>query len=310
MNAGAHEGESTREADAARDLDVLVPTCGRPDALAVTLGGLAAQTVRGFRVVVSDQTPAPDEPSVDRPACRAVMRVLRLRGSEVELHRGRPWRGMAEQRDFLLSRARATRVLFLDDDILCEPRTLSRMLAALGTLRCGFVGAAPQGLSFLDDVRPAEWAAFEPVAGPPGPERVRKGMPSWQRWRLHNAANLTHLTHLTQVAGTAARRREWTAYRVAWIAGCVLYDRVRLQEAGGFGFWTRLPPGHRGEDVVAALRVLERSGGVGILPPGTVHLELPTTLTDRRVDAYAEIIEADDAGLKARHSRRSGGEGL
>jgi GT2 family glycosyltransferase len=283
-----------------------VPTCGRPAGLAVTLGGLAAQTVRGFRVVVSDQTPAPDEPSVDHPACLGVLRVLRLRGSEVELHRRRPWRGMAEQRDFLLSRARAGRVLFLDDDVLCEPDTIARMLAALDTLGCGFVGAAPQGLSFLDDVRPSEWAAFEPVTDPPGTERVRKGMPSWQRWRLHNAANLIHLSQALSQAIRASGRTGWTAYRVAWIPGCVLYDRARLAEAGGFAFWPRLPAVHRGEDVAAQLRVLERSGGVGIMPPGTVHLELPTTLTDRRVDAYAEIIEADD---RARDTRQLGGEG-
>ncbi|MEU8196762.1 hypothetical protein AB0C10_23550 [Microbispora amethystogenes] len=41
------------------DLDVLLATRDRPGALAVTLAGLAAQTVPGFRVVVSDQSREP-----------------------------------------------------------------------------------------------------------------------------------------------------------------------------------------------------------------------------------------------------------
>ncbi|WP_218007182.1 hypothetical protein [Microtetraspora fusca] len=41
------------------DLDVLIPTKDRPASLAVTLSGLAAQTVTGFRVVISDQSGVP-----------------------------------------------------------------------------------------------------------------------------------------------------------------------------------------------------------------------------------------------------------
>src|SRR5690606_20923982 len=37
-------------------VDVLIPTYGRPAALAVTMTSLCAQTLRPFRVVVSDQT--------------------------------------------------------------------------------------------------------------------------------------------------------------------------------------------------------------------------------------------------------------
>jgi hypothetical protein len=39
---------------------------------------------------------------------------------------------------------------------------------------------------------------------------------------------------------------------------------------------------------------MERAGGVGILPSGAVHLELPTTVVDRGADAYADIVEADE----------------
>ena len=38
------------------EIDILIPTYRRPAALAVTLTSLCAQTYRGFRVVVSDQT--------------------------------------------------------------------------------------------------------------------------------------------------------------------------------------------------------------------------------------------------------------
>jgi hypothetical protein len=65
----------------------------------------------------------------------------------------------------------------------------------------------------------------------------------------------------------------------------VLYDVAKLREAGGFGFWDRLPDNHAGEDVLAQLQVLERFGGAGLFPSGAYHLELPTTIPDRRHDA-------------------------
>ncbi|QOY94384.1 hypothetical protein IM543_00150 [Massilia sp. UMI-21] len=49
--------------------------------------------------------------------------------------------------------------------------------------------------------------------------------------------------------------------------------------------WRHLPPGHCGEDVLAQLRVMERFGGCGMLPSGAYHMELPTTLKAREVDA-------------------------
>lgn len=82
---------------------------------------------------------------------------------------------------------------------------------------------------------------------------------------------------------------EWCAYKVAWIGGCVLYDRQVLEDAGGFTFWTELPSEHAGEDVVAQLRVMERRGGAGLLPSGAVHLELPTTVTNREVECYDAV---------------------
>jgi hypothetical protein len=46
-----------------------------------------------------------------------------------------------------------------------------------------------------------------------------------------------------------------------------------------------LPPDHCGEDVLVQLRVMERFGGCGLIPSGAYHMELPTTLPDREVDA-------------------------
>lgn len=40
------------------------------------------------------------------------------------------------------------------------------------------------------------------------------------------------------------RPGEWRAYKVAWIGGCVLFDRAKLVEAGGFDFWTELHADH------------------------------------------------------------------
>ena len=158
------------------EVDVLVPTYRRPAALAVTLAGLVAQTFRDFRLVVSDQTE--DAPSVSAPEVRAVVRVLGAHGHEIELHRHLPRRGMAEHRDFLLGRARGRYALFLDDDLVLEPWVIESVVATIREERCGFVGSAPIGLSFRDDVRPEE-QAIDFWDGPVEPEEVRRGNREW-----------------------------------------------------------------------------------------------------------------------------------
>lgn len=175
----------------AAEVDVLIPTAGRSAELAVTLAGLAAQDDPPFRVVLSDQSNAGAETA---PAVRSMFRVLRAQGRPVEVHRHMPRRGMAEQRQFLLDRASAGRILFLDDDVWLEPGSLRRLDEALSELDCGFVGYAVQGLSYLGDPRPEETSVFEPwEGGEVRPERVRPGEPAFGRWRLHNAANPAHL---------------------------------------------------------------------------------------------------------------------
>ena len=258
-------------------IDVLVPTCGRPAALAVTLTSLFAQTLERFRVVVSDQTEDHDVASVGEVS--AVKRVLEARDCPVEVHKHLPRRGMAEQRAFLLGLARAPYALFLDDDVIVEPDLLARLLKAIRAQRCGFVGSALVGLSYLDDEREQE-QAMEMWEGPVQPERVEPGTPQWERHRLHNAANLWHVQRRLGV-----NREHERLYKVAWVGGCVLYDVEKLRACGGFSFWPQLPPDHAGEDVLAQMRVMEKFGGCGLIPSGAYHQELVTTLESREVDS-------------------------
>jgi glycosyltransferase involved in cell wall biosynthesis len=258
-------------------IDVLIPTYNRPAALAVTLAGLYAQTCRDFRVVIADQTETYDVALVGE--VQAMLAALRVRGHVVEVHKNLPRRGLAHQRQFLLNQATGTAVLFLDDDVILEPVALANMWTALQEERCGFVGCALIGLSYVGDVRPHE----EDISfwdGPVQPEVVEPGTPAWERYRLHNAANLYHVHQRLGLTLDKPRK-----YKVAWVGGCVMYDRAKLCAAGGFDFWRDLPPEHCGEDVFAQQRVMARFGGCGLIPTAVYHQELPTTVTDRRVDA-------------------------
>jgi GT2 family glycosyltransferase len=265
-------------------LDVAIPTCDRPAELAVTLAGLAAQDGPAFSVTISDQS---EVPAVASPSVRAMLRVLEAQGRPVRRHRHLPRRGTAEHRAHLVEATSAPELLLLDDDVWLEPGALAVLHEALGALGCGFVGMAVQGLSYLDDRRPEEQRDLEWWEGPVVPERIRRGAPGFARWRLHNAANLAHIAadHGIPAGG-------WRPYRVAWIGGCVLYRRTALLEAGGFDFWREVPPDAVGEDVAAEWRVMERSGGAGILPSRAVHLEAPTTLPQRGPDAW-DLVLAD-----------------
>lgn len=266
-------------------LDVLIPTFRRPAALAVTLAALAAQTLPRFRVVVSDQTE--DDDATTYGEVLAPVRLLRVRGRPVELHRHVPRRGLAEHRHYLLEQARAPYALFLDDDVLCEPDVLSRLLAVMEKEGCGFVGMPLVGLSYLEDVRPDQ-QRLEVWAGPVTPELVRPGTPAWERHHVHSAANAWHVQ---QRLGVSAD--EPVTYKVAWVGGCVLYDVAKLRAVGGFDFWRELPTEHCGEDVLAQQRVMARFGGCGVLPTGAFHQELETTVPDRSCDA-PRVLRADD----------------
>jgi len=277
------------------EVDVLIPTRNRPVELATTLAGLAAQE-HPFDVVISDQSDG--APSFDTAPAQTMLRVLRAAGHCVRTVVHTPRHGVAEHRAALLSHSTARYALFLDDDIWLEPGTVARLHEAIAELGCGLVGAAMQGVSYLDDRRPAQLAPFERWEGRPEPERIAPDTPAWDRWMLHNAANPLHL------AEDHVRPWErWVPYKIAWVAGCVLYDRAKLDAVGGFDFWRDLPPEHCGEDVVAERRVMARFGGAGILPSGAYHLESATTVPDREhnasnllVDPALDDVGTDDSG--------------
>jgi GT2 family glycosyltransferase len=261
-----------------RTVDVLLPTFNRLPSLVMTLAGLAAQTLADIRVVVADQSA---EPAGDHPVVGALRRVIEARGGAVEWHPRPPRWGIAEQRAFLLDRATASAVLYVDDDVLMEPWVLERLVATLRAERCGFVGAFPAGLSYRDDVRPDQ-QRFEPWVGAVRPEAVVPGSEAWERWQLHRAANAYHVAR--RLAPGESRR-----YKVAWVASCVLYDRDRLLAVGGFSFWSRLPRHHSGEEVVVQNLLMRRWGGCAILPSGTYHAEVPSTVLNDRgtIDGHA-----------------------
>ncbi|MGC5332115.1 glycosyltransferase family 2 protein [Micromonospora sp. DT62] len=276
-----------------RLLDVLIPTRNRPAELAVTLSGLAAQEgVPGFGVVVSDQSDG--DAAYRHPAAATMVRALRHRGHPVLLTRRLPRRGLAEHRAYLLAASAARYVLCLDDDVWLEPGTLRRLVTAIGELGCGFVGNAVHGLSYADDVRPETHRHYEEWTGRPAPERIRPGTPQWDRASIHSAANLLHVTGQLDLPSGG-----WRAYKVSWIGGCVLYDRAKLVDSGGFDFWRRVHEKHQGEDVAAQLAVLARFGGAGVLPSGAYHLESPTTVTDREVEAWEVVLAEEETAQPA-----------
>jgi glycosyltransferase involved in cell wall biosynthesis len=259
-------------------VDVLIPTCARKTGLAVTLTSLYGQTFRDFSVIVSDQSPD-DAGVIDSAEIQTIVRALRRRGHRVELHRHLPRRGLAEQRHFLLQRSSARYAHYIDDDVLLDPETMGRMVAVIEREGCGFVGCPATGLAYLEDVRPHQ-QQIELWRGPVEPERFGPEEIPWDRHKVNNAANPLHLEARLWDGGEPVR------YKVAWVGGAnVLFDREKLLAVGGFGFWDRLPPEHAGEEVVVQFLLLNRFGGCGILPAGTYHLGLPTTVEDRQRDA-------------------------
>lgn len=273
------------------DLDILVPTCGRPTALAAVLSSLCSQTYSFFRLLVSDQTEGEDVSA--RPEIKTLLRILRARGNSARIIKHLPKRGIAEQRHFLLKQAQSRYCLFLDDDLFLEADMVERLMKAMREEGCAFVGAAPIGLSYRREVRARE-QKIEFWEGPVRPETILPGGRQWQRHVLHNAANIYHLQSRLGLAPDKQKK-----YKIAWIGGCILYDRPKLVREGGYGFWSRLPKDHCGEDVLVQLSLMSRYGGCGVIPSGVYHLELPTTLDDRRVNAADALFEPSGDGQDA-----------
>lgn len=259
-------------------VDVLIPTYRRKTGLAVVLTSLIGQTFTDFDVIVSDQTEDSDM-YLNSIEISTLVQALRWHGHGVALHRHLPRKGLAEQRHFLLTQSNAPYVHFLDDDVLLDSPVMERMLGVLEAEKCGFVGCPATGLSYLSDIRPQE-ECIEPWAGPVQPEPFTQDSIPWYRHMVNNAANPLHLEQRLVQDGGVVR------YKVAWVGGAnVLYDRARLLDVGGFSWWHRLPPEHAGEEAVAQFLLIRKYGGCGILPSGTYHLGLPTTVEDRKRNA-------------------------
>ena len=60
-------------------------------------------------------------------------------------------------------------------------------------------------------------------------------------------------------------------------------------EVGGFEFWSRLPRYHSGEEVLVQNLMMRLWGGCAVLPSGTYHSEMPSTVLNSRgaVDGHA-----------------------
>lgn len=274
-------------------VDILLPTCNRLASLALTLSGVLGQQPRECRLIVADQ----GEPAANEtPTIASLARLIRLHGIDVEWHHRRARHGIAEQRDFLLRQASAAAVLYLDDDVYLEPWVMARLYQVLREQACGFVGAFPAGLSFLDDVRPAQ-QVVEFWNGPVTAEAIMPGEPVWARHHLHRAANVYHAAQ--QLPAGAQR-----LYKVAWIASCILYDRAKLLEVGGFSFWPRLPRFHSGEEVLVQNLLMRRWGGCAILPSGAYHTEEPSTVLNAEgtVDGHALELLPEMLGGDARRA--------
>jgi glycosyltransferase involved in cell wall biosynthesis len=274
-------------------VEVLIPTYRRKTGLAVTLASLNAQTFQDFDVVVSDQTPD-GEVYLDDFEIETCVRALEWHGHRVRRFRHLPRRGLAEHRQFLLEQSTARYVHFLDDDVLLDPPVMERLVRTIEAERCGFVGSPATGLQFLGDERPHQ-QRIELWEGPVVPEAdFEPGRVPYDRHVVNNAANPLHLERKLCAGGGTVR------YKVAWVGGAnVLFDREKLLDVGGFSWWPELPPDHAGEEVLAQWFLIRRHGGCGVLPAGTYHLGLPTSIEDRAsnaVDLFERLFE--------RHGRR------
>lgn len=266
-------------------IDILLTTCNRSISLAMTLAGIASQTCQDFRLIVADQS---DHDVRTSSAINSLTRVISTRTEPVIWH-FRPQRlGIAEQRAFLLAQAHANTVLYLDDDVFMESWVVATLFQNLKAQECGFVGAFPAGLSYLHDIR-HDQQHIEFWDERVQPEVIEPGSSAWGRHHLHKAANLYH------VSQSHSHIKTTLLYKIAWIASCVMYDKKKLLDIGGFSFWPNLPRFHSGEEVLVQNLLLRRYGGCGILPSGTYHAEEPSTVLNPQgsIDGHALALLSD-----------------
>jgi len=265
-----------------KKVTILIPTYNRIQGLIATLTALSSQTYKNFNVIIADQS---DHPVKENIPIQAIKTILELHGNYVFFLRNLPRQGIAQQRQFLLDHTQSDFCFFLDDDVLLEPDVLERLVTVIEEEQCGFVGMGLIGWKHIHDVRPAEqnitfWESHVT------PEQVLPDTIEWQRYKLHNAANLLHVAQKLELTPATQKK-----YKGAWIGACVLYDTKKLKDCGGFSFWEDLPKEHCGEDVLAQIKLMEHYGGCGIIPSGAYHIELPTTIQMRNIDAPRVLLK-------------------
>ncbi len=259
-----------------KEIDILIPTYNRIESLIATLTSLSLQSRHNFNLVISDQSTRYQ--IKDNRVLKSLIRIFENLHVEVKIYRHLPRKGMAEQRNFLLNKSSAPYVFFLDDDVYLDCFVIENLIQTLKKFDCGFVGMGLIGLSFKNDHRPKE-EKIRFWEGKIYPEKINPYDSNWNRFLLHNGANLLHLQNRIQTKSNSP-----LPYKISWVGGCVLYNKKKLQDSGGFDFWKKVPLNHSGEDVEAQLRVMEKYGGCAILPSGAYHLELETTIKDRRIN--------------------------
>ncbi|HEX5591439.1 MAG TPA: glycosyltransferase [Candidatus Limnocylindrales bacterium] len=278
-------------------VDVLVPTAGSAVSLGATLASLAGQRYPAFRVSAL----APNSGPADEAHLGALAAVLAARGHAVRLTDADPGTPGA-RRQALLDLADAPFALVVDDGVFLEPDLMGRLVAAIRSAGCGFVGSAVVDLRFRGEHR-VEEQGIEFWDGPVRPEEIRPGTRGWDRRRLHRGANLEHLRE------RLPRTRD-RLYRVADVPGCVLYDTAKLMGVGGFAFGRdrhRDAPQPMGAESAAQLRLIARHGGAGLFPSGAYRLA-PTPPAGTRSPAAAAALSASPrpaaAGRPARRRTR------
>lgn len=257
-------------------VSVLIPTYNRLTALIATLTALTAQDFKDFEVIVADQS---DTFTGNDGVVQTLQRIFDLHQTPLKLVQNLPKKGIAQQRQFLLDQSTGEYSLYLDDDIILEPDVIGRMVKAMEEETCAFVGMMPIGLSYREDLRPHQ-QQIEFWEEPVHPEIILPETLEWKRHFVHSAANIMHVGQKLNVTPKNQQK-----YKIAWVGGCILYDTEKLRENGGFTFWKQLPEEHSGEEVFIQQKLMKKYGGFGLLPSGGYHLELPTTLVNREVNA-------------------------
>src|SRR4051812_49226494 len=97
-----------------KNIEVLIPTYNRLQALSVTLTSLYYQKEKSFDITISDQSSNDEIWTND--TVQTIIRLLQTNGHEVKIFKNLPRKGMAQQREFLLSKSEARYSIFLDDD--------------------------------------------------------------------------------------------------------------------------------------------------------------------------------------------------